>query len=153
MSTATGSYEELVEQSTRLFENALKTGITMQQQSAKWFAETIRSLGASQWQTKGQAAAEQFMSAVQKQTDDTIRSMSESAKASMELMERAFEVRQNDSPAQTEARTREIWQTALNSLRKNTEAMINANSQVIQSWSAVAHAFCGENGASQKGKS
>ena len=153
MSTATGNYEELVEQSTRLFENALKAGITMQQQSAKWFAETLRGLGASQWQSKGQAAAEQFMSAVQKQTDDTIRSMSESAKASMELLEKAFEVRQNDSAAENETRNREIWQTALGSLRKNTEAMVNANARVIESWSAVARAFCGETARKQKPKS
>ena len=135
MSAATANYEELVEQSARLFENALKAGITVQQQSAKWFAETLRGLARSQWQTKGQAAAEQVMSVVQKQAEETIRNMTESAKSSMELLEKAFEVRQNDSAAEHEARNREIWESALGSLRKNTEAMVNANARVIESWS------------------
>ena len=150
MSAATANYEELVEQSARLFENALKAGITVQQQSAKWFAETLRGLGASQWQTKGQAAAEQVMSVVQKQAEETIRNMTESAKSSMELLEKAFEVRQNDSAAEHEARNREIWESALGSLRKNTEAMVNANARVIESWSAHRPRLCGGEACEEK---
>ena len=115
MSTGTANYQELVEQSARLFENALKAGITVQQQSAKWFGETLRGMGASPWPSKGQAAIEQVMSAVQKQTDDTIRNMSDNAKSSMELLEKAFEIRQNGVAAESETRNREMWEAALNS--------------------------------------
>ncbi len=144
MGTATANYEELVEQSARLFENALKAGITVQQQSAKWFAETFRGLGGSQWQNKGQAAAEQVMTVVQKQAEETIRNMNDSAKSSLELLQKAFEIRQDGSMAEHETRNREIWESVLGSLRKNTETMVNANARVIESWGAIARALCGD---------
>ena len=142
MSTGTTNYQELVEQSARLFENALKAGITVQQQSAKWFGETLRGMGASPWPGKGQAAIEQVMSAVQKQTDDTIRNMSENAKTSMDLLEKAFEIRQNGVAAESETRNREMWEAALNTLRKSSDAMVHANTRLIESWCNVARAFC-----------
>ena len=48
MSTVTPpNISELFEQSARLFENALKAGVAVQQDAAKWFTDTLRGLGVS----------------------------------------------------------------------------------------------------------
>jgi hypothetical protein len=145
MSTATtANFSELFEQSARLFENALKAGITVQQDSAKWFTDTLRGLGVSQqWQTKNQAALEKAMAAVQKNVDEGVQLMSDNVKSSLELLDKAFQARHTDSEAESRDRAREIWEGAVASLRKNTETMVQANARVVESWATIARMMCG----------
>ncbi len=143
MGTATENFNELCEQSARLFENALKAGVAIQQESSKWFTDALRGVGAVRWEADGQAAMEQAMTNVQKQIEQTVQVMSDNAKTSLDLLEKAFQIRQSESATEGEACTREMWQTALGALRKNTEATVSANARLMESWGNVARALCG----------
>jgi hypothetical protein len=60
MNTSSASFTELFEQAARTFENTLKAGIAVQQESTKWFSDALRGLGApQQWQSRNQAVMDQ----------------------------------------------------------------------------------------------
>jgi hypothetical protein len=146
MSTATtADFSELFEKSASLFENALKAGVTVQQDSAKWFADTLRGLGVSQqWPSKNKAALETALAAAKKNVNEGVQLMSENVKASLDLLDKAFQARHTDSEAENRDRAREMWEGAVASLRKNTETMVQANARVIESWASIARMMCGE---------
>ena len=151
MSTATGGFNELFEQASRVFENAMRAGLTMQQESSKWFTETLRGLGSPQeWQARNQAAAEQATSTFQKNVDAALQMMTENAKTSLELLEKAFQTRSVESDPDGRVRSREMWETAMGSLRKNMEMMVQANARVIESWGGIVKIACSSNGCAQK---
>jgi hypothetical protein len=151
MGTATGSFTELFEQATRVFDNAMRAGMTMQQESTKWFTETLRGLSSpQQWQAKNQAAAEQAMSTFQKNVDAGLQMMNDNAKTSLELLEKAFQARTSDADPDGRVRTREMWESAMGALRKNMEMMVVSNARVIEAWGGIVRIACSTNGCAHK---
>jgi hypothetical protein len=76
--------------------------------------------------------------------------MTENAKTSLELLEKAFQTRSVESDPDGRVRSREMWETAMGSLRKNMEMMVQANARVIESWGGIVKIACSSNGCAQK---
>jgi type I site-specific restriction endonuclease len=142
MSTAaeqTPKANEMFEQAAKLFETAIQAGIKMQEEAVHSLGDMMRGLGSpQQWQKQTQAALEQAFTAAQQNVDETIRMMNENAKTSLDLLQKAFDACQDGSPAETRAHAREMWETAIGSLRRNTEVMLQANNRVLESWREMA---------------
>lgn len=130
---------QLFEQAARMFEAAMQAGMTIQRESTKWFTETLGSLGSpQQWQAKSGAAADEAISLVRQNTAEAIQMLNENVKSSLELLDKAFQARLSEGGPDVESRTRESFETAIGSLRKNAEVMVHANSRVLESWSQIA---------------
>lgn len=139
MSTTTTGANELFNQAIETFETAIRTGVKMQEEYARWFTHMLGDVGSpQQWQSKGQTIISESMQMAQKNFDEAIRMMNENARTGLELMQRAFETRQAGSTSDAQARTREIWETALGALRNNTEAVVQANSRMLETWAELA---------------
>jgi hypothetical protein len=139
MSTTTERTNDVLGQTIENFENALKTGVKMQEDYARWFTETLGDLGSPQdWQGKVQAVLNEAIQMAQRNVDEGVRMMNQNTKTVMEMVQRALDVRQVSSTADAQAKTREIWETALGALRTNTEAVVQANSRMLESWSGLA---------------
>ena len=125
-------------------------GITMQQESTKWFSETLRGLGSpQQWQARNEAATQQATSTFQKNVDAGLQMMNDNAKTSLELLEKAFQARPAESDPDGRVRGREMWETAIGALRKNMEMMVTANARVIESWGGIVRIVCSANGCAE----
>lgn len=139
MSTTTERANELFSQAIETFETAIKTGVRMQEEYTRWFTDMLGDLGSPQeWQTKSQAIINESIQMAQRNVDEAIRMMNQNTKTAMELTQRAFEARQVGSASDAQAKTREIWETALGALRTNTEAVVQANSRMLESWTELA---------------
>lgn len=139
MSTTTAGANELFSQAIETFETAIRTGVKMQEEYARWFTHMLGDVGSpQQWQSKGQTIIGESMQMAQKNFDEAIRMMNENTRTGLELMQRAFEARQVSSTSDAQARTREIWETALGALRNNTEAVVQANSRMLETWAELA---------------
>jgi hypothetical protein len=126
-------------QAVETFEAAIKTGVKMQEECTRWFTETLSELGSPQdWQSKSQTIVTESLQMAQKNIDEAVRMMNQNAKTAMELVQRAFETRQGGSGAEAQAKTQEIWETALGALRTNTEAIVQANSRMLETWTELA---------------
>jgi hypothetical protein len=137
----------MFEQAAKLFESAMQAGIKIQEQSAHSLSEMLGGFGSpQQWQQRTQAAVEEAMATAQKSFDEAIQAMNENAKASVDMLQKAFEARHGESASDTQARTREMWETAIGSLRRNTEVMLQANNRVMESWREMAGIMRGQSG-------
>jgi hypothetical protein len=120
MSTTTAGPNELFGQAIETFESAVRTGVKMQEEYTL-INESIQM--------------------AQKNFDEAVRVMNQNTKTGLELMQRAFEARQASSTSDAQTRTREIWETALGALRNNTEAVVQANSRMLETWTELAKRF------------
>jgi hypothetical protein len=133
------SVNEMFTQAAQMFQSAMEAGIKIQEESTKSFTEMINRLGSpQQWQQQAQAAMEQTMAAVHQNVDEAIKLMNENTRTSLELLEKAFSAQQSTASGDGQTRTREIWETAIGSLRRNTEVIMQANNRLLESWKAVA---------------
>ncbi|MEN6495425.1 MAG: hypothetical protein ABFD16_14185 [Thermoguttaceae bacterium] len=139
MSTTTVGANELFGQAIETFEAAMRTGVKMQEEYTRWFTGMLSDVGSPQeWQSKSQAIISDSIQMAQKNFDESVRMMNQNTKTGLELMQRAFEARQAGSTSDAQAKTREIWETALGALRNNTEAVVQANSRMLETWAELA---------------
>lgn len=152
-SSTSKNANEMFEQAARLFESAMQAGIRIQEQSIRSMAEMTSRLGSPQdWQKQAQSVMDRGVSTLQQNADEALRMMQENAKTSLELLEKAFRARQGEPASETQNRVRETWETAIGSLRRNTEVMLQSNGRVLESWRDIARMMQGEkNGAAHEG--
>lgn len=142
--TATASANEMFAQAARVFETAIQAGIKFQEEAVRSLS-AVAEAGATpgEWRKRSQAAMEHALEIAQKNVDEAIQAMNENAKTSLDLLEEAFKARQGETAAETQARTREMWEIAVGSLRRNTEVMLQANNRVLESWKEAVRIVSG----------
>ncbi len=139
MATPTQNGDDLFQQAICAWESAVDSGVKMQEESAKWLREMFcNSHSITEWYNKGQAAAGEAIVKTQENIDEAIRVINQQAETSVRLMQKAVEARQNDAAADVRKRTAEWWETAMESLRANSQAMLKVNSHMLTTWCDMA---------------
>jgi len=135
---------ELFGQASRAFEAALKQGIKIQEESAKWMTDMMSDFGSpKKWQERTQAVMEEAVAAAQKNVDEAIRLMNQNAQTSIDLMQKAMEARQSESAADAQTTMREWWESLMGAMRTNTQAVLQANNRLVESWAGIARKMDG----------
>jgi hypothetical protein len=130
---------ELMDQAVETFDAAMKTGLKMQEEATKWWSDTLGELASSKdWQDRMQTAAKEAIPMARQNAEETLRLIDENTRTSLDLLKKAFESAQPDSLAEAQARTQELWEASLAALRKNAQAVVQANSRALESFSAFA---------------
>jgi hypothetical protein len=139
MATATQTSDDLFRQAIGAWESAVESGVKMQEQSAKWVREMLgNSDSLTEWYNKGQAVAGETIAKTQESVDEAIRVMNQQAESSVRLMQKALDARQDNGSADARKRFAEWWETALDSMRTNSQAILKANSRILTTWSELA---------------
>ena len=83
---------DLFRQAVETFQSAIKTGVKIQEESARRFTEMFRDFGSPmEWQKNAQAMVNEAITAAQRNIDESIRLMNHNAQMAMSLLEKAFE--------------------------------------------------------------
>ena len=140
-------------EAAKMFQSALEVGVRIQEQSTKAFNEMFQGLGSPQnWQQQTQDAMEKTVEMAKTNYDEAIQLMNENTRTGMQLLEKAFSVRESDLADMGQARTRELWETAIGSLRRNTEVLVQANGRLLDSWRQVTTILQGQPSDQGNGK-
>ena len=137
--------DELFQQATQAWETAAEAGVKMHEECAKWVRQMFcESSTLSDWYEKGQKAVSETIAKNQENVDEAIKLMNQQAEASLKLIQKAVEVRNSESPADGPAKITEWWQGALDTMRTNNQAVLKANSRILNTWSDMARKVNGE---------
>jgi hypothetical protein len=132
---------ELYRQATEQFEAAVKASVKIQEETFKLFLDLwTDSQTPSEWRQRAQAAMGRLVPAARANLEEAARLVSRNAKASLELVEKAF---QAGSPAEAQAAARACWETMFAALRDNAQALLDANARAVQSWTETIAAMGG----------
>lgn len=127
---------ENVKKAVEAYESALKMGTKVQEESLKWFTEAIQTAGAPQeWPNRTRKALENTIQWATKTMDDTVAMLNNNSKQSLELLKKVFEAGQSTSITEAQAKTTEIWETTLATLRENTQTLVHANARAVDALS------------------
>ncbi len=140
------------EQAVETFEQAVKTGCKIQEQAVEQFTDFAERLGSPvDWQKRAQKSFDAAVPAFQKSFDEAMAVMNANAKASLDLLGKAFDTARCDSTAAAQDKMRDMWELALKSVRENTRALVQANTRIVESWTALAHTAQKTNGKTKSG--
>lgn len=146
MATAnTPNVSEMFRQGVDTFEAAMKATAKMQEESARRFTDMLQEIGSpAQWQKRVQTLMTEAVSVTQNNLDQAVKVMNQNAAATMELFQKAIQTTPVQQGPDAEEKYRELWESALGTLRRNTETILQANSRVAESWADLARKVSGQ---------
>jgi len=136
---ATSNANDLFRQAVETFQSAIRTGVKIQEESAKRFAEMLRDLSApTDWQKSTQTMLNEAIGATQRNIDESIRLMNHNAQSAMSMLHKAFENRTAAATTNGSTSADELWESALSAMRTNTQVILQANARILESWAHLA---------------
>jgi hypothetical protein len=130
---------DLFEQALKSYEQALKTGVKMQEESAKAFSDFFTQASSPQdWQKQVKSATDDFIPQTQKTIDEGLKVIEQTSKSSIELLKKAVAVGQPTSAPDAQAKILGLWEASLSTMRDTAVAITQANNKAIESWIAYA---------------
>lgn len=136
-----------IHQSIDMLQSAVKAGMQFQEESARRFTDMFAEFTPPHdWQKASQEMLEEVMRASQGNFDRTIGVMNQSTKTALELLQKAVEAMPSGSIEQSQIKIRELAEATLAAMRTNTQAAVQANSQMVEAWAAFAQRMAGQRG-------
>ncbi len=127
---------ELYEHALKNYEQALKTGLKLQEEVGKWWSNVATpGEGLQDWQKKVNHMLDDAFPVLQKRMEETLQHVEDNARTSLDLLKQAAEVTQCTTMPESQAKVQKLWQTSLNSLQRNTQAITQANVKMMETWS------------------
>lgn len=126
-------------QAIDMFQNSMKAGLQFQQESTRRFTDMLSEFTPSHdWRKASQDMLDEMIRASQTSFDEAVRAMNQGAKSGVELLQKAMEALPSGSVEESQGKFRELTEATLTAMRTNTQAAVQANSQMIEAWSEFA---------------
>lgn len=138
MSTAAKPQESvnaMFEEAMKCYEQALQTGIQLQEESVKLWKDLLKQAGTPEdFQKKlEEMTADAFPEARQKM-ESFLEEFLDKSKTSMDLFTKSLQVYQSKSIAEGTTRMQDLLESSLTALRTNVHTILNTNAKVMESW-------------------
>jgi hypothetical protein len=137
--------DDLFRQAMQAWESAAAAGVKMQEECAKWVRQMYcESSTLNDWFEKGQKVMSEAIARSQENVDEAIRLMNQQAEASLKLVQQALDVRDAESAHDGPKKLTDWWRAALETMRINNQAVLKANSRILNTWSEMARKVNGD---------
>jgi hypothetical protein len=126
---------EVFEQAMKHYEQALKTGLKLQEESGKMVTSLLNdATSVEQWQKRAAAMAKDVVPAAQKRMNDCVKLVEENSRTSLELLKKAVDASLIPPGQDNQTKWMDFWESSLNSLRDNAKTINEINSSVVDAW-------------------
>jgi hypothetical protein len=151
MAVKTPQISELFDDAATSFNEAVKAGAKMQEEIGKWWSDALEKtnpaapFGVDEWQKKSKAVVAEAIPAAQKNAEAWLKLVDQNTKRGLGLLKKAFDAPPAD-PAALRERTQELWESSLELVRDNTQAVAQANIKMLEVWAGLLQKCAGANG-------
>jgi hypothetical protein len=126
---------ELFDQAMRSYEQALRTGVRLQEDTARWWTNFLHQTSWTQdWQRQVSSVMSHAIPTAQRNMEESLRLIDQSSKTSLNLLKRAVDAPRTTAVSDVQSQVQEIWQSSLNVMQSNMQAITESQARVMESW-------------------
>lgn len=126
---------ELFEQALKNYEQALKTGLKLQEDSVRVWTGLLNQATAPQdLQKRIKALADEIIPQTQKTIEESLKLVEQNSRTSIELLKKAATAAQATTLQDAQSRFLTFCEASLNAVRDATVAVTQANAKAVESW-------------------
>ena len=130
---------DLFDEAMKSYEQAMKTGVKLQEESARFFSNLVGQTTSPQdWQKRIKTMMDDFIPQTQKVVDEGLKLIEQTSRTSVELLKKAVASGQPSSVPDAQAKFLGLWEASLNAMRDTAVSITQANNKAIESWVAYA---------------
>lgn len=135
----TKAVTDLFEQAMKSYEQALKTGLKLQEESTRMWTGLFSQAGTPpDWQKKSKALSEDAVAQTQKNLEECLKLIEQNSRASVELLKKAVAASQATSVQDGQTKLIGLWESSLNTLRDSALSVSQANARAVEAWMGLA---------------
>jgi hypothetical protein len=136
---STKPVNDFFEQALKNYEQAVKAGLKMQEESTKiWTNLLNQGTSPQDWQKRTKGMADEIVPQAQKAVDDGLKLFEQSSRTSVDLLKKAVATAQATSVQDAQARLLSFWESSLNAMRDNAVAVTQAGNKAFETCLAYA---------------
>jgi hypothetical protein len=126
---------DLFEQAIKNYEQALKTGLKLQEDSLRMWTGLVNQPTAPQdLQKRVKALTDEIIPQTQKAIEDNLKLVEQNSRSSIELLKKAATVAQATTVQDAQSKFLGFCEASLNAVRDTTVAVTQANAKAVESW-------------------
>lgn len=130
---------EIAEEAVKTYEQALRRGLKLQQEAAKWWSKTLQQTdSAPDWQKR----VADLTSTAQKQLEEVLALLERNNRCCVELAKKASEAAQTPGLPESQHKWLEFWKSSMTAAVSNAEALAAANAKIISSCIDLVEKSC-----------
>ena len=127
----------LFDDAVQSFNEAVKAGTKVQEEIGKWWTDALQQAGpVEDWQKKSKAVMSDAIPAAQKNAEELLKLVEQNYKKSLAMLKKAWDVERGDAAAVC-GKTQELWESSLELVRDNAQAMSQANLKMMEVWAGL----------------
>jgi hypothetical protein len=130
--------DEFFHEAMRSYEQALKSGIQLQEESANLWKDLLTKLGSpEEFQAKLESMTADAFPKARKRVEDFVETFNRTSNQTIDL----FEKTQATSVTDAQRRVHDLIESSLSALRVNVHSALNTNAKIIASWKELVDRF------------
>jgi translation initiation factor 2 alpha subunit (eIF-2alpha) len=128
---------EMLNQGIKNYEQALKTGLKLQEEAGKCWTKMLNQAASPQdMQNQIAALANEVIPATQKSMEGYLGLIEQNSRASVDLLKKSLEAAQTTNYADSQGKVTECWENSIEALTANAQAAFDLNARAIDGWIA-----------------
>jgi hypothetical protein len=133
---------DLFHQAMEQYENALKSGIQLQEESVALWKDLLTRLGSpEEFQSRLQSLNATLFPAAQQRLEEFVEQFNRASHQSLDLFSKSLGVYQSRSVTDAQRRIHELMESSLTALRVNVHTALNTNAKIMTSWKELVDRF------------
>jgi len=136
------TFAELFHEAMRSYENALKSGIQLQEESVNLWKDLLTKLGSpEEFQAKFESMTADAFPKARERMEDFVETFNRTSKQTIDLFEKTLSVYQATSVTDAQRRVQDLIESSLAALRVNVHSALNTNAKITASWKELVDRF------------
>jgi hypothetical protein len=134
--------ETIDEEAMRSYENALKSGIQLQEESVNLWKDLLTKLGSpEEFQAKLESMTADAFPKARQRMEEFVETFHRMSNQTIDLFEKTLGVYQATSVPEAQRRAQDLIESSLSALRVNVHSALNTNAKIIASWKELVDRF------------
>ena len=134
--------DKVFQEAMRSYENALKSGIQVQEESVNLWKDLLTKLGSPQdFQAKLESMTADAFPKARERMEEFVETFNRTSSQTVSLFEKTLSVYQATSVPEAQRRMHDLIESSLSTLRVNVHSALNTNAKLIAPWKELADRF------------
>jgi polyhydroxyalkanoate synthesis regulator protein len=137
-STTAEASQDVLKDAIKFYEEALKSGIQLQEESLDMWRNFLKQLGTpEELREKLETMSGGLFPENKEKLEAILKTFQENSKQGMELFNKALSVYQSTSVVEGQARFQDLMESSLTTMRTNVHTVLDTNSKIMDSWNEM----------------
>jgi hypothetical protein len=139
---ASETYSAVFHDAMRNYEEALKSGIQLQEESVKLWKDLLTKLGSpDELQAKLESMTAEAFPKARERMEEFLETFNRTSKQTIDLFGKTMAIYQATSVTEAQRRMQDLIESSLAALRVNVHSALNTNAKIIASWKELVDRF------------